>query len=382
MTRLGGSDAGPTAPPRRVIRALARAITGATRPLRAVARSAIFLLKVFPMLPSGPIDWLTRPPVVERVRYPTRRGRVEGDLYRPPAEGRHPGLMVCLGVVPFGVDHPQVARLGEALARSGFVALLHWSPAMRDLRFDPEDVENLALAYEWLIERPEVDPARSGFLGTCVGGAFGLMAAADPRVRDRVAFVTAYAPFSSMWTLTRDIASASRLVGAAREPWPVDPLTRQVYVRSMTDLLAPAEAELLRRALARPDGHADRDALSADGQAVYPLLTSLEADAAEAALRRLPPAMRARLDAMSPMAYLGDLHAPLLIVFHDRGDALIPVAESRRLWAALAGRAGVRYTELGFQHLNPAGVSPLRLAREIARFYRAIYPLFRQTVAP
>jgi dienelactone hydrolase len=346
-----------------------------------VAASAVFLLKVFPMLPSGPVDWLTRPPVVERVRYPARLGWTEGDLYRPATGGRHPGLLVCLGVVPAGVTHPQVARLGEALARSGFAALLHWSPAMRDLRFDPDDVENLALAYQSLIERPDIDPARSGFLGTCVGGAFGLMAAADRRVRDRVAFVAAYAPFASMWTLARDIASATRLVGPVRESWPVDPLTRQVYVRSLTDLLAPDEAALLRQSCAEPGGQMDPDTLSAEGRAVYPLLTTLYVDEAEAALRRLPPAMQARLDAMSPVHYLTDLHSPLVVLLHDRGDGVIPVAESRHLWAALAGRAGVHYTELGFQHLDPARVSPARLARELARFYRAILPLFRHTVA-
>lgn len=89
---------------------------------------------------------------------------------------------------------------------------------MRDRRLDPADVENFALAYRWLIERPAVDPVRSSFLGTCVGGAFGLMAAADPRVRDRVAFVAVYAPFASMWTLARDIARATRSVGTTREP--------------------------------------------------------------------------------------------------------------------------------------------------------------------
>lgn len=135
--------------------------------------------------------------------------------------------------MPFEVNHPQVPRLGAALARAGFTALMHWSPAMRDLRFDPRDVENFAVAYRWLIERPDVDPARSGFLGTCVGGAFSLMAAADARIRDRVAFVAAYAPFASMWTLARDIASATRLNNAWREGWAVDQLTRKVYVRSM-----------------------------------------------------------------------------------------------------------------------------------------------------
>src|SRR6266568_8800417 len=104
--------------------------TRAMRPIRATARAAVFFLKVFPMLPSRPIDWVTRPPVIERVRYPTRHGQAEGDLYRPSAGGPYPGIVVCLGVVPFGVDHPQVARLGKALARAGFAALLYWSPAM------------------------------------------------------------------------------------------------------------------------------------------------------------------------------------------------------------------------------------------------------------
>lgn len=103
-------------------------ITETTRPLRAAANVVTFLLKVYPMLPSRPVDWLTSPPVVERVRYPTRVGgqpaHAEGDLYRPATPGPHPGMLICLGVVPFGVDHPQVPRLGVALARAGFAALM------------------------------------------------------------------------------------------------------------------------------------------------------------------------------------------------------------------------------------------------------------------
>jgi hypothetical protein len=72
--------------------------TRATRPIRAAAKTAIFFLKVFPMLPSRPVDWVTRPPVIEKVRYPTRHGQIEGDLYRPSAGGPHPGVVICLGV--------------------------------------------------------------------------------------------------------------------------------------------------------------------------------------------------------------------------------------------------------------------------------------------
>ena len=355
------------------------------RPIRAAARAAVFFLKVFPMLPSRPVDWVTPLPAIEKVKYPTRTGQAEGDLYRPSTAGPFPGIVVCLGVVPFGVDHPQVPRLGEALARSGFAALLYWSPAMRDFRLDPADVEDIASAYEALLARPDVDPARSGLLGTCVGGAFALMAAASPRIRDRVAFAFAYAPYGSMWTLARDIASASRCRDGRREPWSVDPLTRKVYVHSVTALLEPAEAQRLRDVCADRDGRPDRHGLSEAGRAVLPLLAALDPDEAEDALRRLPAALRERLTAMSPTTYLRDLRAPLVVLLHDRDDPVIPVGESRRLRDALAGRGGVRYTEFTvFRHLDPtrARASPVALARELVRFGRAMFPLFQRAAAP
>ena len=102
-----------------------------TRPIRAAAKTAVFMLKLLPMLPSSALDWITPAPVVERVRYPTSAGLVDGDLYRPATDGPHPGVVVCLGVVPFGIAHPQVPRLGAALARSGFAALLYWCTTRR-----------------------------------------------------------------------------------------------------------------------------------------------------------------------------------------------------------------------------------------------------------
>lgn len=352
-----------------------------TEPVGAAARTAVFFLKVLPMLPSGPLDWLTPAPVVEQVRYPTRDGPVAGDLYRPGGAGPHPGIVICLGVVPFGVEHPQVPRLGTALARAGFAALLYWSPAMRDLRLDPHDTENIARAYQWLIEQPGIDAAHSGLLGTCVGGAFALLAAAQPAIRDRVAFVTAWAPYASMRTLARDIAGASTTAGEAVQPWAVDQLTRKVYVRSLTEILEPAEAERLRATCAERAEQPCPSDLSADGRAVFPLLTSLDRATAQAAVDALPIAMQQRLDAMSPLHIVDAVRAPLLVLAHDRNDQVIPIAESRRLRDACAGHPGLRYTEFAmFKHLDPAQVrlSPLALARELLRFYITLYPIFRQ----
>jgi hypothetical protein len=353
-------------------------VTRLIRSIRAAVRAAIFFIKVFPMLPSRPVDWLTIAPLVEKVMYPTRTGQAAGDLYRPSGKGPYPGILVCLGVVPFEVDHPQVPVLGKALARAGFAALLYWSPAMRDFRLDPGDIENIALAYRWLVEQPLVDPGRSGLLGTCVGGSFALMAAASPLVRDRVAFLSAYAPYSSMWIFARDIASETRSAGDRRVPWRVDPLTRKVFVHSITSSLEPGEAQLLRSAFANQRGQMDNHDLSADGRAVYSLLIAQNESAAETALHCLPPDMQERLTALSPMNYLKGIHAPLITLLHDRSDQVIPAGESQRLVSALEGRSGVHYTEMQFQHLDPVkGKLPLfRLIRELGKFFLAVYPLF------
>lgn len=355
------------------------------RSIRAVWKATVFFLKVFPMLPSRPIDWVTPQPVVEKVRYPSSDGPVEGEVYRPNGAGKYPGILVCLGVVPFGTDHPQVSVLGRALARAGFAALLYWSPHMRDLRLDPADLENIPLAYDWLIAQPYVDAARSGLMGTCVGGSFAMMAAAHPLVRDRVAFLSAYAPYASMWSFARDIASESRTLDGQRISWEVDQLTRKVFVHSITATLEPREAEALCAAFAvkreGPDAPPIPDAgtLTPEGQAVLGLLTAQDADAAGRALHNLPAEMQKRLTMMSPETYLEEIHAPLFVQLHDRGDMLIPVGESRDLHAALADRPGAYYTEMGFQHLDPVkGKLPLgTLVRELSRFFRAMLPLFR-----
>lgn len=78
------------------------------------------------------------------------------------------------------------------------------------------------------------------------------MTAASPLIRDRIAFVAAYAPFSSMETFARDIAAPPRSYGLLssdnpREPWRVDPLTRKVFVHSLTAWLEPSEAERVQR---------------------------------------------------------------------------------------------------------------------------------------
>ncbi len=358
-----------------------RSLRHTTRSIRALSRAVVFVLKLFPMLPSRPVDWVTPRPVVESVRYPRRGGQAQGDLYRPATGGPFPGIVVCLGVVPFGIDHPQVPVLGRALARAGFAALLYWSPHMREFRLDPEDIGNLALAYRWLLERPDVDASRSGLLGTCVGGSFAIMAAADPAIRDRIAFIGTYAPFGSMATFAQDIASATRWVAGKRAPWQVDQITRRVFVYSLTADLEPGEAGRLRSAFTVSAEAQELPDLSEEGRRVQAVLAAKDESAAQAALQELPTEMQRRLDRLSPVNYLHDVHAPVVVILHDEGDQVIPISESRQIETAIAGRTGLQYTVMHFSHLDPAkGRLPLRrLLHEFISFFKGILPLFTRT---
>lgn len=348
------------------------------RSLRATGRTLTFFLKVLPMLPSKPVDWVTREPVIEHVTYPSPGGQIAAELYLPGAKGKHPGVLVCLGVVPNGVEHPQVARLGSALARAGYATLLFWSPTMRDLRLDPIDINGIAMAYRWLIDRPDIEGSKSGLLGTCVGGSFALMAAADESIRDQVAFVVAWAPYDSIRTLACDIASGTSLVDGKRAPWEVDQLTRKVYIRSLTQELDPVERDRLRN-----DDHLDERDFSPEGRAIADLLVAHNVEAALTAIDGLPAALRSQLDAMSPSNHISSIRAPMILIAHDRNDPVIPIDASQSLVASLSDHPGLRYTEFRmFKHLDPSKVKlPKRaLARELARFCSAVYPLFRQSV--
>ena len=330
------------------------------RGLRSHLRELAFVFEVLPMLPRGIADRLTPTPRHEYLRFTTRGREVIADVFVPDGPGPHPGVVVCLGVVPIGMDDPRIPQLLKAWAHAGFVAVAHWSDAMRDRRLDPGDAEDLARAYDAMLRCDGVDVARSGLLGTCVGGSAAFLAAAHPLIRDRVHFVCAFAPYASLWTLARDIASSSRDArGGGREPWPVDQLSRTVFERTLRTLTCEENAATV--------------------------LSATDASSAEAALRRLPPEAQEALDELSPITHLDEIHAPWIVFGHDRDDTVVPAAESRRLAAALAGRPGVRFTEYAmFQHADPLGrrLPPITFARELARFYGSLQPLFAATTRP
>ncbi|GBD10566.1 hypothetical protein HRbin23_00210 [bacterium HR23] len=339
---------------------------------RTAFKTTLFVLQILPQVPVRPQEWLAPEPRVREVRFSRPRGEGVADLYEPARPGRKGAILLFLGVNPAGRDDPRVVNLGKALARAGIVTLIPWSEPMAQKRIEPEEVETLVSAFQYLVGLPTVNPRRVGMGGFCVGASFALMAAADPRIRDQVAFVNALSVYFDARDLVVQVASRTRFWDGHAEAWEPDPLTREVLEGHLLSSLSPGEQEGVRKALAGDRGAVE--ALSPHGRAVLGLLEGPSLAEARALLAQLPPTALEFLRRISPSEYVGALRAQVLIM-QDREDALVPFTEARRLAHALDGRVPVRYSEFAlFRHVDPARrVGPVRFVGEAWKLFRHLY---------
>ena len=160
---------------------------------QAAFRAALFIPQILPGVPIKPQTWFTPDPTREAIRYPLASGEGEADLYLPGDGGKHSAVVFFQGVVPGGRYDSRIVALGEGLARSGMVVMIPWSTTQVDQRIDPEDVDVLVRAFQYLQTLDSVDPDRVGMGGICVGASLATIAAQDERVRDQVKFVNSFA---------------------------------------------------------------------------------------------------------------------------------------------------------------------------------------------
>ena len=313
---------------------------------RAGFHTALFVLQVLEA-PVKPQSWFTDDPIRYEGHYQSSDGSDVADVYRLPDGKPRAAVVLSLGASPLGLDDPDVVNLGNALARSGYVSMFHWSPTIgihHDI--DPVEADKLVQAFQYLVERQYVDQDRVGLGGFCVGASFALVAAADSKIRDQVDFVNAFGPFFDAESLLLQAASRTVVYDGERTPWAPNPFTLRILAHELMETLDnPSDANVLTRhylydRLATP---AELVALSPSGRTVARLLDGVEPDKDEALYLALPSGFREDLTRISPSAHIGDPRTRLFVM-HDRHDALVPAAESRRLLEATQDRGNVRYT--------------------------------------
>jgi hypothetical protein len=348
---------------------------------RATAKTAGLVMQVVPSFPIKPLSWFTADPVRTPITYAVSDRIAQADVYRIPDDAPRAAVVLFLGVNPAGRDDDRIVNLGNALAQAGFVVLVPWSESMASKRVDPADIDLLVGAFEYLKSRDYVDAERIGGGGFCVGSSMLLIAATDPRVRDDVAFVNFFSGYFDARDFLRQFSAQQSYYAGRREPWESDSLTGEVFTRLIIGAL-PNEQDRATLTTHLIDGQPRDDEalarLTSEAGAAYRLLSGATLNESDALIDQLPSDVLATMDALSPINYIDDVRARLLIM-HDREDALAPVEESRRLRDAVVNRNDTRYTEFSFfSHVDPGErAGALALVAESFKLFRHLYSVVR-----
>ena len=170
--------------------------------------------------PVKPQAWFTAEPLRREVRYPSEAGTSVAQVYRIPDRKPRAAVLLSLGITDQGFADSNVINLGNALSRANFVVMYQWSPTVGiSKNIDPAELEEVVSGFQYLEQQDYVDPGRIGLGGFCIGASFALVAAADPRIRDRVNFVNALGPYFDAEELLLQAASRTVVYDGVRTEW-------------------------------------------------------------------------------------------------------------------------------------------------------------------
>ena len=344
----------------------------AAPPARLAAQTAFLMPSFFLQLPLNPSTWGARP--VQHAEIDLGDGSGAKLHVYSPSAGRHPALVISLGLEPAQPDDPRVVRLLEGFAHAGIVAALVESPALDNGRLDPSAPDLIVRAFQSVRAQPFTDANRIGFLGLSVGGSLVLLAASDPRISDQVRIVESFGAYGSLSSLIQATVTRSIGTGGHTEAWQPDALTIQaVRDNLIASLPSQSDQELLKGAVA-DGGQLSATApvgLSPAGTSVYDILTSTGGPAVGRDLASLPSSQQTYLSALSPVDHLQSIKAPVYVMV-DRGDPYVPFVESQAIDRTLvAGGKDVYFSEFDiFRHVEPTrGGNVIVVMRDLVRLF-------------
>ena len=319
---------------------LALALVGLVVGLRHELRLAVDVGNALASLIPGEDQAETAEPNARSVGYTSSAGdEIPADLYVPSADGPGPALILVNGVEVTGRRHPVLVAFAGSLARAGFVVLAPEQLGNAAYRLVNRDPDALVAGFEFLARQPEVDPQRIAFVGVSTGGSLSLVAAADPRIADDVAFVATVGSYYSLATLLQAATTGTILEDGSLRPfsphryvWGVARNTLVSHLpdpndqRMLYDLFPAASPDPDPDALARTD----LDDFTAAGRAVFELFANRDPKQASYRIRRMEAHLPLSLDALSPVGVADGIQARVRML-HDLGDTYIPSSESERL---------------------------------------------------
>lgn len=272
---------------------------------------------------------------------------VTGHLYAPGSPS--PPIVLLPGAAPLGKDDPRAVRLARSLARAGRTVFIP-DLMLYERRFEAADLDRIVRSSLTLAGRPGSD-GHVQLLGVSYGGSFALLAAADERLRGRLAQVATFGAYWDLVGVIQAVTTGASVVDGVRIPWRGHPMARAILEEAVTRLGPAASRADLQAALAS----GDPSALPDDARAVFELLRNREPERARELAAELPLPLRELFASFSPSSVANAIEGPV-VAMHSTDDPAVPYGELIRVRRALPDARVV--TVSSFRHVDPSTSAP------------------------
>ncbi len=323
--------------------------------------SGLLLVQVATPLTPGPLHRITGAPVLQAITFPGGGRDMVATLYRPSRNRAGTGIILIHGVNESGKDDERIVWLADLLARTGFTVLTPDFLGFKSLTLRTSDVEELVASIQYLATRSEdVAPGAVGLIGFSYGAGPTIIAASDPRVRERVQFVVSFGGYFDLLNVITFVTTGYYEFGDLRARIVPNEYSRWIFLRYNLDLIPSGRDREILREIAESKARnpaVDVGPLAAtlgpEGRAAYDLLGNRDPGRVPALVAALGPGVREQIRFLSPSRVIRDLRGRLFVV-HSDPDDYMPKTESLRLAAALEARGNVHLALLSvFDHVRP-----------------------------
>jgi len=326
-----------------------------------------------------PADAAADPLIEETLTVDGAGGSFRARIYRLRGQASGRGLIVGHGIHHEGMNEHRMVPFARELARSGLVVLTPEMTDLADYRITPQGVSVIRDAAVYLRGRHDiVEDAPVGIMGFSFAGGLSLVAASDPALAGRVAYVVSVGGHHDLERVLRFLIRNQVETPAGVEHRQAHDYGLIVLLYGAVDRFAPeADRAALRDAL-RAALHQDHPAavaaaarLTTDrGRQLWQLADSKQLQTLAPELEAFVDTQRAQLAALSPRGRLGAIHAPVLLV-HGTDDSVIPASETAWASAELGSADHMALVTPLMEHVEvnkPAGFGDkLALLRFIAQ---------------
>jgi pimeloyl-ACP methyl ester carboxylesterase len=341
----------------------------------------LFLSMAWPASQVTPLVLASGPPVVERVAFPSPSGRtILADIYRPAgARLVRPSMFITSPAGRGGLENPVVQRLGDSMARLGYVAMAAFPEGERIPYASPDDIDDAEAALRYFRGLSDADPKRSIGLAVSYGSGPLLLAAERMPPQQRPERLLVLGGYADLREIIRFGTTATYRYGDVTGSLEPHPYLLELLDVTLTTWAGPQDAPGLQ-SLIRAEHGAVPEGLSPNGRAIARLLLNRDPARFEELYQQVPAELRRRGEALSIPNRLETLDRPTFIL-QPAEDRMVPPSEGFRLRDSLPPGTPVEFELLpGLGHEMPDlgeflnGNLPRSLWRTHRTLRRALFP--------